>query len=390
PARTASGALVAHTDTDMDSDTDDARRLTLDGVPVTPPGLQVREVLGVDGEDILFTAFDDPTETHLWTYRAGTGPRRLSTEPGVHTGTRRGGTLVHLARPAGRPGTRATVHRPGRPAVTVTSTADEPVLRLRATELTTTDRALRSRLLLPSWHRPGDGPLPVLVDPYAGPALQRVTATHDPHSLVSQWFAEQGFAVLVTDGRGTPGRGPRWEREIHGDILGPVLDDQVAALHETARRHPELDLGRVAVRGWSFAGTLAVAAVLRRPDVFHAAVAGAGLSDQRLYDTHWRERFLGHPGDHPGRYEAGSTLPEAPNLTRPLLLVHGLADDNVFPAGTLRLSAALLAAGRPHEVLPLSGTSHDATGEAVFENLLRHQLDFLRRHLDQVAGEAPE
>ncbi|RVX41705.1 dipeptidyl-peptidase-4 [Nonomuraea polychroma] len=376
PARTAAGALVAH------ADVDGTRRLTLDGVPVTPPGLHLREVLSVAGDDILFSASTDPAERHLWLQGAGDRPRRVSIEPGVHAGVWRAGTLVHVARTSTRPGATTTAVRSGRPAVTITSLAERPVLTLRAIALTTTDRELRSHLLLPSWHRPGDPKLPVLVDPYAGPALQRVTADQAPMTFVSQWFAEQGFAVLITDGRGTPGRGPAWEREVHGDIFGPPLDDQVAALHAVAARHPDLDLSRVAIRGWSFSGTLAVMAVLRRPDVFHAAVAGAGTSDQRLYDTHWRERFLGHPNRHPDRYEACSTLPEAPRLTRPLLLIHGLADDNVFAAGTLRLSAALLAAGRPHEVLPLSGTAHSPTSDPdVFEGLLLHQLGFLRWHL---------
>src|SRR5262249_49983945 len=160
-------------------------------------------------------------------------------------------------------------------------------------------------------------------------------------SLTSQWIAEQGFAVLVTDGRGTPGRGPAWERAVYGDIFGPALDDQVSALAAAARDHPELDLSRGGIRGWSFSGALHAAAVLRRPDVFHAAVAGAPVTDQRLYDTHWRERFLGHPGQHPDRYDACSLVLDAPKLTRPLLLIHGLADDNVFPANTLRLSSAL-------------------------------------------------
>ncbi|WP_331766519.1 prolyl oligopeptidase family serine peptidase [Embleya sp. NBC_00896] len=374
PARTATGALIGH------ADTPGARRLTVDGVAVTPPGLHVREVLGVDGDDVLFTASTDPTEAHLWTYRKGEATP-LDTEPGVHTGVQRGATLVHVARTPDRPGSRTTVLRPDRPAVTIESHGAQPVLGLRSIDLTTTARQLRSRLLLPSWYRAGDPRLPVLVDPYAGPALQRVTANQGPMQFVSQWFAERGFAVLITDGRGTPGRGPAWEREVSGDILGPVLDDQVDALRETVRRHPELDPGRVAVRGWSFSGTLAVAAVLRHPDVFHAAIAGAGLSDQRLYDTHWRERFLGHPDEHPQRYDACSPLASAAQLTRPLLLIHGLADDNVFPANTLRLSAELLAAGRPHEVLPLTGTGHAPADEHVFENLLLHQLDFLRRHL---------
>lgn len=163
---------------------------------------------------------------------------------------------------------------------------------------------------------------------------------------MSQWFAER-FAVLVTDGRGTPERGPDWERAVSGDLFGPALDDQVSALRAAARAHPLLDLRRLGIRGWSFSGSLAVLTVLRRPDVFRAAVAGAGVTDQRLYDAHWRERLLGHPEAYPERYEA-SLLREAPRLTRPLLLVHGLADPRVPPAHTLRLSDVLLASGRPH------------------------------------------
>jgi dipeptidyl-peptidase 4 len=375
PARTGSGALVAH------ADRDGTRYLTVDGVPVTPPGLQLREVLGVDGEEVLFTASQEPIETHLWTYRPGDGIRRLSAEPGVHSGRRRGGTLVHVARGADRPGGRATVLRAGRPAVPVASLAERPVLDLRATRLVLGPRELRAVLYLPSWHRPGQGRLPVLADPYGGAGRQQVTAELDFRSLVSQWFAEQGFAVLAADGSGTPGRGPRWEREVHGDLYGPVLQDQVTAIQEAARLHPDLDLGRVGIRGWSFGGSLAAWAVLHRPDVFHVAVAGAGVTDQRLYNAYWRERFLGHPDQFPDRYEAFSLLRWAPKLTRPLLLVHGLADTNVFPVNTLRLSSALLAAGRPHEVLFLPGVGHQAMGDPVTEPLLRHQARFLQRHL---------
>jgi len=110
-------------------------------------------------------------------------------------------------------------------------------------------------------------------------------------------------------------------------------------------------------------------------------VAGAGVTDPRLHNTHWRERFLGHPDEFPERYQACSLVLAAPKLTRPLLLIHGLADDNVYPANTLRLSSALLAADRPHEVLLLPGVGHQAMGTAITENLLRHQVDFLQRHL---------
>ncbi|HEV7961985.1 MAG TPA: prolyl oligopeptidase family serine peptidase [Actinoplanes sp.] len=338
PARTASGALIAH------ADRHGTRHLTVDGVAVTPPGLQLRAVLEVTGEDVLFTASEEPTETTLWRYQAG----RLSAEPGGHG---------------------------------IASLVERPVLDVHPERLVLGQRELRGLLFLPSWHRPESGQLPVLVDAYGGASRQRVTAELDWRSLVSQWFAEQGFAVLVADGSGTPGRGPDWEREIHGDLFGPVLEDQVTALREAARLHPELDLGRVGIRGWSFGGSLAALAVLRRPDVFHAAVAGAGVTDQRLYNAHVRERFLGHPDEFPERYEACSLVRAAPRLSRPLLLMHGLADDNVHPANTLRLSSALLAAGRQHEVLLLPGVGHQAIGAPGTENLLWHQVRFLRQHL---------
>jgi dipeptidyl-peptidase-4 len=376
PARTGSGTILAH------RDVAGTRHLTAGGIRVTPPGLQVRAVLGVHGEDVLFTASRDPVETHLWTYRAGDGIRRLSDEHAVHTGARSGGVLVRVTRGADRPGGRAEVLRDGKPAVPIASLAERPVLEMRATPLTLGPRELRAMLYLPSWYRSGDGKLPVLADPYGGAGLQRVTAELDWACPLSQWFAEQGFAVLVADGSGTPGRGPQWEREVHGRLFDPVLDDQVSALHEAGRLHPELDLGRVGIRGWSFGGALAALAVLRRPDVFHVAVAGAGVTDQHLYNAPWRERFLGHPARFPERYSACSLIRDARTLSRPLLLMHGLADDNVFPANTLRLSSALLAAGRPHEVVLLPGAGHRAIGSPFTEDLLGRQVRFLQHHLN--------
>ncbi len=375
PARTGSGTLLAH------ADREGTRYLTVDGATVTPPGLQLREVLSVDEDTVLFNASQEPTETHIWSYRPDEGARQLSFEPGVHYGLLRNGTLVDVAGCADRPGGHAEVRHEGHDAIGIPSLAERPVLDTHAISLVLGSRELRATLYFPSWHQPGSGSLPVLVDPYGGASMQRVTAALDSHSLVSQWFAEQGFAVLVADGSGTPGRGPDWEREVYGKLFDPVLDDQVTALHEAASRYPDLDLRRVGIRGWSFGGSLAALAVLRRPDVFHAAVAGAGVTDQRLYNTHWRERFVGRPDEFPDWYEANSLVLAAPRLTRPLLLIHGLVDDNVHPANTLRLSNALLAAGLPHEVLLLPGVGHQAMNSPIAGNLLWHQVRFLQRHL---------
>jgi dipeptidyl-peptidase-4 len=375
PARTGSGALVR---TVADADT---RRLMVGDVAVTPPGTQVEAVLGVDGDRILFAATTDPVESHLWSYDPVGGLARISAEPGMHIGVLAADTVIHIGHTEDRPGARTTVLRNGVRAGAIASYAEDPVLAARPVFLRVGARDLRVALFLPSWHRPGSGLLPVLLDPYGGPATRKVTRERAPWVLVSQWFAEQGFAVVVADGRGTPGRGPAWENEIWGDLAGPVLDDQVDALRETAGRHPDLDLTRVGVRGWSFGGYLAALAVLRRPDVFHAAVAGAPVVDQRWYDTHWKERFLGHPDAYPEHYERSSLLAEAASLSRPLLLIHGLLDDNVAVAHTLRLSTALAAAGRPHEVLALAGTTHLPADPALVEHLLTYQRDFLRRTL---------
>jgi dipeptidyl-peptidase-4 len=209
----------------------------------------------------------------------------------------------------------------------------------------------------------------------------------DHHAwLDAQWRADQGFAVVVCDGRGTPGRGPHWERRVHLDLASGVLEDQVTALQGAAREIPDLDLGRVAITGWSFGGYLAALAVLRRPDVFHAAVAGAPVTDWRLYDTYYTEKVLGHPDDDPSVYERSSLLGDAAALTRPLLLIHGLVDDNVVVAHTLRFSQRLLEAGRAHAVLPLTGVTHMASQEDVAENLLLLQMAFLA---DALGGITP-
>jgi dipeptidyl-peptidase-4 len=157
-----------------------------------------------------------------------------------------------------------------------------------------------------------------------------------------------------------------------------VLEDQVDALHAAAERCGDLDLTRVGIRGWSFGGYLAALAVLRAPEVFHAGVAGAPVTDWQLYDTHYTERYLGQPQENADTYARNSLLGQAPALTRPLMIIHGLADDNVVAAHSLRLSSALLEAGRPHTVLPLTGVTHMAAQEEVAENLLLLELDFLR------------
>ncbi|MDX3571440.1 S9 family peptidase [Streptomyces sp. ID05-47C] len=366
-----------------------ARVLAVGERPLTGAQLHVRAVLDVTADDVLVSASagesaESPEIGEVHVYRVNElGMERLSDEPGVHSAVRAGGVTVLVSATLDRPGSRARVLRDGKATATVRSYAEDPGLSPRVKLTQGGARRIPCAVLMPRDY-PGDTSLPVLLDPYGGPHGPRVLAAHNAH-LTSQWFADQGFAVVVADGRGTPGRSPAWEKAIKDDLAAVVLQDQVDALQALAADFP-LDLSRVAIRGWSFGGYLAALAVLRRPDVFHAAVVGAPVTDLRLYDTHYQERYLGDPGRQPEVYRRNSLVDDAGLVdpaepARPMMIIHGLADDNVVVAHSLRLSSALLAAGRPHEVLPLAGVTHMTPQETVAENLLRLQLDFLRRAL---------
>ena len=225
---------------------------------------------------------------------------------------------------------------------------------------------------------------PVIVDVYGGPHHQQVTEAARPY-LLDQWLADQGFIVVAIDGRGTPGYGRDWEHEIVGHFGSVPLDNQVDALKSLGKQHPEMDMDRVGITGWSFGGYMSALAVLRRPDVFKAAVAGAPVTDWMDYDTCYTERYLGVPGDGrwPEAYKEGSLLTYADKLTRPLLLIHGTADDNVYFRHSLKLIEALFRARQPVEFLPLSSFTHMVPDPVVRTRLEERIADFFKKHLGE-------
>lgn len=373
PAWTTAGEVVT-----VAAD-EDSYRLFLGDRAITEPGLQVRSVLEA-GDDVVFSASaDDPTQIHVFVADAS-GVRAVTTEPGVHGIARGGDTTVTTSWTPTDVGPVSLLRQGESAPRKITSVAEAPPLRARPQLLELGERKLRAALLMPTDHVPGTK-IPVLLDPYGGPHAQRVLQVHNAFVL-PQWLADQGFAVLVADGRGSPGRGPEWDRAIHHSLADVTLQDQVDALSAAAQRFPDLDTSRVAMRGWSYGGYLSALAVLRRPDVFHAGIAGAPVTDWALYDTHYTERYLGHPHDNPQVYQRNSLIEGAEKLEGELLIIHGLADDNVFAAHGLRLSAALLRAGRAHSMIPMPGVTHmSPTDEVSAENFLLFQLDWLRRAL---------
>lgn len=223
---------------------------------------------------------------------------------------------------------------------------------------------------------------PVIVDVYGGPGKIKVVNSKRSY-LLDQWLADQGFIVVSIDGRGTPGRGRAWERAIAGKFGSITVDDQVRALEKLAEKYPEMDRQRIGITGWSFGGYMSALALLRRPDVFKAAVAGAPVVDWLDYDSCYTERYLGLPAKEPQAYKEASLLTYASELKNPLLLVHGTTDDNVFFRHSLRLADALFRSGKDFKILPLSGLTHMVPDPVVMENLWKRIAGHFKTHLGE-------
>lgn len=339
--------------------------------------------IDMQGRQVYFLASDDPTQDHLWRVSLDGGkPVRLSEQTGQHSAVfakNHSYYVQQIRTPLTMPG--FTVYRAsGEPIAQLPSAAEEPPF-IPTTEYL---KAGEGKGFYCSVTRPQDFDpqkrYPVIVDVYGGPGFVHVSATMQ-NRLLAQWRADQGFIVVAIDGRGTPGRGRDWERSIYGNFGQIPLEDQVSGLMALGKQYPQMDLERVGITGWSFGGYMSALAALRRPDVFKAAVAGALVADWRDYDTHYTERYLGLPEKNQAGYEASSLLTYTAGLERPLLLIHGTTDDNVFFLHTLKLSDALFKAGKQHEFLPLNGFTHMVPDPTVKERLEERIIQFFTRHL---------
>jgi len=327
---------------------------------LTPVGFHFSDLLDVDAEarTAVVSGGPDSRENHLYRVSfAGGRPERLTGEAGMHSATysKNHRLRVHTYKLAnGRAGTDVRDGE-GRIVAEVPSVAEAPASIPRLEMARVGDgRTFDAVLIRPSGFQAGRK-YPVLVSVYGGPSVKMVIANPLAY-LREQWMADHGYIVVSIDGRGTPGYGREWERAIRGGLVDVALEDQVAALLALGARHPEMDLTRVGITGWSFGGTFTAMAVIRRPDIFHCGVAGAPATDWLDYDTHYTERYLGLPAANPDAYRKSSVLTYAAQLRRPLLLIHGVADDNVYFMHTLKLAEALFRAGRPYDLLPVPGT----------------------------------
>jgi dipeptidyl-peptidase-4 len=339
---------------------------------------------------VWFLGGPDPVEQHL--YRAplsgGAAPTRVTPEPGEHEATfSANGERFALSRATFEAGARTTLHEVAKLEERVSPLTEE-TLASEVASFASKGRPLNLERVPPEkaggFHAAIVRPrsfeagrrYPVVLYVYGGPHHNVVVADASRYAL-QQWMADFGFVVVMLDGRGTQWRGRAWERAIRERFGDVPLDDQVKGLMALGASYPELDLERVGVYGWSFGGYMSALAALRRPDVFKVAVAGAPVVDWRYYDTHYTERYLGLLDDPASAYDAASLLTYAPQLDRPLLLVHGVADDNVYFAHTLQLADALFRARRPFQLLPLVGLTHQVADPTVRGALYDRIVGFL-------------
>ena len=358
------------------------RQLTQGDWTLTAGG-RGRAIKGVDEQRglVYFTAnIDSPLERHLYAVPLARGtpiPARITSGAGWHGVTMSDDARRFLD-------TYSTTEQP--PSITLREASGRPLAVMVANALdavhpyspyldahspaefgtlTADDgQVLHYRLIKPKRLEPGRR-YPVIVDVYGGPESQEVAnewgnSGRANDAAFRQYLAQQGYVVFSIDNRGTGYRGVRFESALHGQLGRVEVADQVRGV-EFLRTLPYVDPARIGIFGWSYGGYLALMCLLQAPEHFAAAIAGAPVTDWRLYDTHYTERYLGTPQGNPAGYAASDVLTYADRLQGRLLVVHGMADDNVLFTHSTALFSRLQDLGKPFDVMTYPGGKHGLT-----------------------------
>lgn len=355
---------------------------------LTKPNFGYRALLSVDtdGSHVTMLASAEPSEQHVYRLALDTKAKSqvLTTMAGWHSAkiAKNGKAWVLNLSPTNAPSRTQVVTNAmttKSPRMVVRQEAESPKFPVHPRFMTVGPRQVRAAVVMPRNAKPGQR-FPVIVHVYGGPHYNFVRAAQS-RWVLQQWLADHGFVVCSFDGRGTPYRGRAWERATRGDLLSAPLADQAEALKHLGAIEPAMDLARVGVFGWSFGGTFSAAAVMKLPKVFKAGVSGAPVTDWLDYDTHYTERYLGLPKQAAKAYRISSPLGYATQLKRPLMLIHGTADDNVWFSHSVKLSKALFDKGLSHTFVPLPGHTHMVRDAKTLERMYERIIGFFRKHL---------
>ena len=362
----------------------------------TPKQFPLMDVLSVDdeGKYAVVSASPDGVRTQVWKLAidgSGGDPVRLSGgTPGASDDGQYGAAFgksdsVFVESSARVDGTMAwTVKNvEGRVLGSIKSVAERPKelprIELMSVKAGADGSEFRCVVIKPRDFDPSKK-YPVVNQVYGGPISNVVNAAGMGYVL-HQWLADRGFIVVSIDNRGTPRRGRAWERSIKNNLIDGPLQDQCDALAALGAKVPQMDLKRVGISGWSFGGYFSAMAAMRRPDVFACGIAGAPVCAWEDYDTHYTERYMGLPEKNPEGYKAANVLTYCKDLTVPLLLIHGTADDNVYFMHALKMSNAMFRAQRSFEFLPLAGFTHMVPEPEVTTALQTRMEQFLKKSL---------
>jgi dipeptidyl-peptidase-4 len=350
----------------------------------------VDKIVGVDArrELVYFTSTkDDVRERRIWRVRLdGSELTRLTPEAGTHDGQLSAsgdfviGSFSNLAQ---APVTRL-LDADGR----LLRVVDAPESRLAEFALATPElvdlKAADGVLLHGLLVKPADldpsRRYPVLVRVYGGPHAETVRDAFNSVPLFEHYLAQRGILVWHLDNRGSWGRGHAFETAIFKDLGRQELADQLAGL-AYLKALPYVDGSRLGINGWSYGGYMTLFALANAPEVWKCGIAGAPVTDWRLYDSIYTERYMRTPKDNPDGYKSAAPLTNAAKVKARLLLIHGTADDNVHLQNTLVFVDALVKAGVPHELQLQPGQKHGFTGKPAQDFLNRAEAEFLEKCL---------
>ncbi|MBU1308378.1 MAG: S9 family peptidase [Gammaproteobacteria bacterium] len=221
---------------------------------------------------------------------------------------------------------------------------------------------------------------PVIVSVYGGPHAQRVTNSWSPRDLYLHYLVQQGYLVFQLDNRGSYNRGKAFEDPIYKKLGDVELRDQIRGV-EYLRSLPYVAADKIAIYGHSYGGYMAIMAMFKAGDYFAAGVSGAPVTDWALYDTHYTERYLGHPETNAQGYSDSAVFPYADGLTGDLLIYHGMADDNVLFTHSTKLYKQLQDKGLMFDMMNYPGSKHSMFGQPVQTHLHKSITQFFDRHL---------
>lgn len=275
------------------------------------------------------------------------------------------------------------------PAEPLLAEAPDPLLAVVAPQVQALDllaadgeTRLNAFYLPPLTARPAAQRHPLIVRAYGGPGASTVGWRWDADTPMLAYLQRQGFGILMLDTRGMANRDRAFTR-AHRRAFGRMeVADLFAAVRQLPALVPGVDPARIGFRGWSYGGYLAARSMLDPKSPFAAAIGIAAPTDWTLYDSAYTERYLGLPeGGQAAAYQQANLLPRAKWLSKPLMLVHGTADDNVLFEHSLRLISALQNEGKLFETVIYPGKAHGIAGRAARLHLARTETDFFIRHL---------